>query len=359
MTPIERHAVERAYRSGHFWSPDAINAAGGVLTLADLRKVRIDDAVTIAALRSMSQSEAVVYAAAVEQAHGRAPDFDGVVGPAMTALTKTPRCHVPDIAPPPGTQFAFDDPAVHGVAVVMQQDAMKQATGSGNWANCHGVGDYHSAVVRVQTGGVPSFLRPVFSDVLKRVQKAYAGIGLLFRFIDEGRDDIFTRKQWEGPVNIEFSFVGSSSGWIGLAIVGNGQGCASNIWCRYLATYRGGSSQQSIAQQWTTLIKHELGHNCGLDHSRGGVMNPSIVNGLAPEWSANDPSTSILKRWYGGEPVPMDEPKPEPPKPPTPPEPDRIAELETRADKAEAALLAQQGINAWLMDRLDALEADR
>jgi hypothetical protein len=47
---------------------------------------------------------------------------------------------------------------------------------------------------------------------------------------------------------------------------------------------------------------HELGHNAGLDHSRGGVMNPSIVSGLAPSW-AGDPSEPILNRYYGGEPI--------------------------------------------------------
>lgn len=355
MTPIQEQAVRRAYDAGHFWSPEAIQT-GDIPTLDDLKKVRVTDPVVVAALRSLSKSESIVYSDACEHCHGRSPQFDGEVGPAMAALVKTPRCSVPDIAPPAGMFPAFEDEVVQGVALVMQQDAAKEATGRGNWRNCHGVGDYHSAVVRVQTGGVPSFLRPVFSDVLKRVQKAYAAIGLLFRFVDEGKADIFTGEPWRGGVNIEFSFVGSSSGWIGLAIVGNGQGCASNIWCRYLATYRGGSSQQSIAQQWTTLIKHELGHNCGLDHSRGGVMNPSIVSGLASEWSSSDPSTRILQSWYGGEPVPIDEPKPEPPKPP---EPDRFDTLEKRVDTLEAKLLAQLGVNAWLQDRITSLEAGR
>jgi hypothetical protein len=66
-----------------------------------------------------------------------------------------------------------------------------------------------------------------------------------------------------------------------------------------------------------TLIKHELGHNSGLGHSRGGVMNPSIINGLPVSWK-NDPSESQLRKWYGGEPVPGGNPlPPDTPQPPT------------------------------------------
>lgn len=352
MTPTQEQAIQRAWNAGHFWSQGALKA-GGVSSLEDLKKVKVTDPVVIAALQSLSQSESVVYSTACEHAHGRLPDFDGEVGPAMSALVKTPRCSVPDVTPPAGSLFAFEDSAVQGVTIQLQKDAIAQATGKGNWAHCHGVGDYHSAVVRVKTSGIPSFLKPVFPEVLKRVQKGYAGIGLLFHFIDESKENLLTGEVWRGQVNIEFSFVSSSSGWIGLAIVGNGQGCTSNIWCRYLATYKGGNSPESITKQWTSLVSHELGHNCGLDHSRGGVMNPSIVNNLPNPWADSDPSTRILKSWYGGKPVPLDEPEPEPPKV------DRIDELEKRVDMLEAKLLAQLGINAYLSDRITTLENAR
>jgi len=350
MTPVEQKVIQRAWDTGHFWSQEALKE-GGVLSLSDLKKVKVTDPVVVAALRSLSQSESVVYSSACEHIYGRQPVFDGAVGPAMAAMVQVPRCYVPDVPPPPNAAVDYSDPDINTVARMMQDDSIRQATGSGNWAHCHGVGDYHSAVVRVKTSGTPSFLKPVFSDVLKRVQKGYAGIGLLFHFIDENKTDLLTGEEWSGAVNIEFSFVSSSSGWIGLAIVGNGQGCTSNIWCRYLSTYRGGSSADSIARQWTSLIAHELGHNCGLDHSRGGVMNSSIVNNLPDPWVDSDPSTRILKSWYGGEPVPMDKPEP-----PAPPKPDRIDELEKRVDQVEAKLLAQLGVNQYLLSRISDLE---
>lgn len=200
---------------------------------------------------------------------GKQMDVNGEMGPATEFAMNLPRCGHPDHSPP----------ADIGMAV-----------GRGNWPRCHGVGDYHAVSVKI-ANSPPSFLAPHFEEVKKRVTEAYAEVGLLIH--------------WDGrsPVNIDFSFVNRSSGWIGLAIVGQNQGCNSRIWCRYLASYRGGSSAESIIQQWTTLIKHELGHNTGMSHFRGGVMNPSIVNGL-PTSFRGDPTFNTLTSKFGGERVP-------------------------------------------------------
>lgn len=207
--------------------------------------------------------------------------IDGVVGPAMQELFDQPRCQCPDY-----------------------QAGVIAAIGSGSWKACHGIGDFHAASVRIDRTNLPSFLAPVFDEVLSRVQKAYDEIGLRFWF--DGR----------APVQTEMSFVNSSDGWIGLAIVpGSALSCsASPIWLRLLATYKGGSTPEAIIAQWTSLIKHELGHNCGLSHSSGGVMNPSIVNGLPWSWRG-DPSEPLLKSRFGGVPIPAE------PIPPTPPGP--------------------------------------
>lgn len=164
--------------------------------------------------------------------------------------------------------------------------------GGGNWPGCHGVGNYHSATVAFDMRGCPAHVRPHMEEIWRRVVKAYRQVGLLLV-----RDDANTRP------NIAASWVTQSDGWIGLAIVGSGQGCSDSIWCRYLATYRGGSTDEQIINQWTTLVMHEIGHNCGLSHSSGGIMNPSLINGLAPTWEG-DPSERTLRAWYGGEAVP-------------------------------------------------------
>ena len=274
------------------------------------------DPVAVQALISLAKSDVPAHAAAVLQKHGRGPDFDGEAGPAMAAFLEVGRCPVPDFAPPKGVVFSFDDPGLQEVVEQMQDDGSAEAIGSGNWAGCHNIGNFHSAIINVDVSGLPSFLNPVFRQVIVNVQRAYAGVGLLFRFISSGRDMI-TGESNGDQSNTDMSFVNSSSGWIGLAIVGQNQSCGSKIWCKFLNTYRGGSDNQSIIQQWTTLIKHELGHNCGRGHTNGGVMNPrSLMVSLSIGYQS-DPSTSWLKQQFGGVPVPIPggEDTPLPPQP--------------------------------------------
>ncbi len=187
------------------------------------------------------------------------------------------------------------------------------ALGTGGWKNCHGAENHHNAIVLVNPNNMPNHLAPHFHEVLSRVQKAYADIGMLFRFCwtqNGQKRDILTDDVVEGSTNIDFTFT-IGNGWIGLAIVGNGsnQTCQAKIWCQYHYPY----NPSDTVTQWTTLIKHELGHNCGLGHSSGGVMNPSIVNGLPPEWSESDPSTATLKYWFSGVPVEIPGAEPDPP----------------------------------------------
>ena len=195
--------------------------------------------------------------------HGRPAQCDGQIGPATMRMMELPRCGCRDY-----------DPNV------------KPAVGKGNWPRCHDIGDFHAATVHVNEGGMPSFLKPVFDEVWQRTVAAYDEVGLRFIRVDDN------------GANIEFSFVRGSRGWIGLAIVGQGQSCGSQIWCKYLASYK----PSNVVREWSTLVMHELGHNAGLQHSRGGVMNPSVIRGLPASWTG-DPSLPILKRYFGGEPI--------------------------------------------------------
>jgi len=171
---------------------------------------------------------------------------------------------------------------------------IQTAYGSGNWKGCHDIGDFHAVNV-VERQGPPAFLAPLWEQVKENVIEAYAEVGLR----------VFFNKP-DAPANTHLEFVNQSDGWIGLAIVCNNCTCSSSpIFNRYLATYRGGSTSTAIIQQWTSLVKHELGHNTGMSHTRGGVMNPSIVNGLPISWR-NDPAWKMLVARFGGVPVPLD-----------------------------------------------------
>jgi len=339
---LSQFAIRVAYLYGHFWGPD--NKDGWNVKQEDLKNLSITDPVVVQALRSLSLMDPARYAEIVVQKHMRPPDFDGQFGPAMEAFIQLGRCPIPDHAPPPGVVFAFDDPWIQQVVERMQANSL-EAVGGGNWPSCHGVGNFHCSIVRVDASLMPSFLRPVFKDVITRVQQAYAGVELLFRFTSESGIDLLTDENIDGEsVNSEMSFVNSSSGWIGLAIVGQNEGCDSKIWCRFLNTYQGGTTPEQITTQWITLLKHELGHNCGLSHSSGGVMNPSIVNGLPVEWVPNDPSTRILQKSFGGAPVPIPGGgTPEPPKPPSETLEKRVEnlELQSRIQQAMTKALAE------------------
>lgn len=240
-----------------------------ILDAVRASRLTLEDHLVKEALRSHQELEAQ-YNLVSQAYHGRPIVADGEAGPATEFVMRLERCGHPDYAPP---------------------EDVAAAVGQGNWARCHNVGDFHAVSIQVQNSP-PSFLAPLFDQVKERVTQAYAEIGLLIHW--DGR----------GPVNIQFSFVSRSSGWIGLAIVSNNSTCNSGpIWCRYLSTYKGGNTDADIVTQWTTLVKHELGHNTGMSHSRGGVMNPSIVNGLPVSWEG-DPSHRLLVSRFGGKPVP-------------------------------------------------------
>ena len=307
--------IQMAWETGHFWSPLCLNGAN--VGQDDLKHLSPADPVVRDAIRSMCAIQGEVYKSAGRVIYSREPVNDGWIGPAVRALAEVPRCRVPDYPPPPGVKFSFNDPFLQEVVLRMQNTASLKQIGAGNWKGCHGIGNFHAAIVSVDDSRLPAFLRPLWIQVLRNVQLSYAQVGLLWIFAKDGTD-ILTGKQTDGHVQTNMSFVSSSDGWIGLAILGQNETCSTSpIWCRFLATYRGGNSDAAIVNQWTTLVKHELGHNCGRNHTSGGVMNPSIVNGLPVEWVPGDPSTGWLKQQFGGVLVPgSGDPPPPPPPPP-------------------------------------------
>lgn len=199
------------------------------------------------------------------QHHGRPARANGMRGPATDDLFKLPRCGCCDYG-----------------------ENVQAATGTGSWKGCHDVGDFHAATAYIDDQYMPSFLKPVWDKVWERSAAAYAEIGLRW-----------TRVGDRGEANTIISFERGRKSWIGLAVVGQNESCTSTIWAQFLASY----NPDDTVAMWTELVMHELGHNASLQHSRGGVMNPSIVRGLPASWK-DDPSEPILRRLYGGEPVP-------------------------------------------------------
>lgn len=206
--------------------------------------------------------------------HSRPAHADGDVGPATRELFALPRCGHPDYGP-----------------------KIAAATGSGNWKGCHGIGDFHSALIHVDYTDMPEFLKLHWEEVWERAVASFAEIGLsLLRTEDKSR------------ANITVSFETRRQNWIGLAIVGSGQSCSDTIWAQFHAGYH----PQKIVSMWTQLLMHEFGHNCGWQHTRGGVMSATLMVELPPTWKG-DPIYPLAKRMYGGVPVPGTTPPDVPP----------------------------------------------
>ncbi len=200
--------------------------------------------------------------------HGRPVRPNTGMGPATEELFKMSRCGCPDYDGKP-----------------------QRKIGTGSWKSCHKIGSYHAATVYIDERNMPSFLKPHFDVIWERTVAAFEAIGL--RFIRVNKKD---------GANVYFSFDTGRRNWIGLAIVGSGQSCTDQIWCKYAASYQ----PSDIIAFWTELLMHELGHNCGLRHTRGGIMNAVLMAGLAPTWRG-DSSEPLLNQWFGGVPIPRDD----------------------------------------------------
>ena len=229
------------------------------------------------------------FTALGRQHHAREAVADGEAGPATFAALSLPRCGAPDFSPAkaPGWEGA-------------------EAVASGPWKRCHNVGDFHAVSVEWQNAPPASLKekfnaqRTVFQEAMRRAVLGYAEIGLLIHFSGPGTEATTAKT----PVQIKASFVASSDGWIGLAVIGNnGLGCSGNqLWCRYLQSYGRNFPLEDRAHFWAVLIMHELGHNCGLGHTSGGIMNPSI-NRTTPRWVGDTAANWMISR-FGGVRVP-------------------------------------------------------
>jgi len=265
----DRRLIELLNQYGHLLCP-----FGEPRTLSkSIEKLTMDDDIVHDAVASYQAMHATamepIIAAFYPKRTSAAVKPDGVMGPATKALLETARCACPD----------------YDMALPMEM------AGSGNWRGCNGIGDFHCAIVKITTP-IPSFLQPHFDLIWSQTVESYAELGLLLR-----RDDNAVRPQ------IEVSFVQPSGGWIGLAIVGNGVQCGDTIWAQFDKNYR----PASLVSDWTSLLKHEFGHNCGLQHSSGGVMNPYLMTGLPVSW-IGDPSHQLLVQRFGGVRVPSANP---------------------------------------------------
>lgn len=273
--------IEWLDRHGYFNSPSVLQL--GKPEKHELPRLRLKDHVVQAAIREAQDFNGILLEEHSFDLHRRSAIHDGDFGPATEQVILTPRCGEPDFYPPDSQEARAIMPAVGN---------------GGNWPRCHGIGNYHAASISV-TNSPPPHVAPHFPEIIRRVTIAEQQIGLQLYWDGVGSPI----KSGKRPYNLTFTFVQTSSGWIGLAQVASNVGCsASTLFSRYLARYMSGSSAEAIIRQWCVLIMHEITHNKGSGHTRGGIMNPSILS-LPASWQ-NDILLPWLRTRYGGVAVP-------------------------------------------------------
>ena len=266
--------IQKLWQYGHFHNTDVKEAELPSLRLTD-REVKI-------ALQSYQDFFAVELDRFTAERHGRISVADGDFGPATQDLLLMERCGYPDYS-------------------------IEAANGSGSWpSGCHPKWpSNHCFTIQVDKRGMPSYLKDTFEPAFALVQQAYANMGIVF-LREDNNPKANTVITWQ-----------RGSGWIGLAIVPRNPKCGERIWAKFDNRYQ----PSQLLDQWSRLIAHELGHNMGMSHSRGGVMNPSITSGVFTKTAwRGDPSEPLLRRMFGGVPVNLTGSDPIPPISPQPPE---------------------------------------
>lgn len=296
MPLTDKEILMEAYLRGHAWDPKFPNLANldrGRVALMDGSEA---DAKQLVASRQDSDANMDALVAAFHKRPYAVPDGD--IGPATRALAELPRCPVPDFAPPPGALIDLGDPDLNKVAESMQ--AWAAASGSGSWPmpGCdpdrQGV---HSIRVRIDPARMPSTIAAYHKEALGWVTAAYAEIGVAVRYLMSASGDCEIAKRFEG-------LAGGVIGWNEFP---SSNTCNQTINGRLDTGY----APNDGGKLWANLECHETGHGVGLQHTRGHIMNPSILLIWPLSWKGG-PSFSTLQRYFGGEPIAAPVPDPVP-----------------------------------------------
>ncbi len=296
MDPKE--ALRQAFLRGHFWGFDE-----GQLTLDEVLALDVNHKLARQAWDSWRAADAN-YDTLLMAAHPQrrfAAYHDDTFGPATEALVSLPRCPLPDSVPPEGVDFT----GLHAWEQKLLQSYREFATGSGGWpVGCDPERtDVHSIRVNVNTSRRPATITEYFDKAVEAAIACAAEIGIAGRIILDGDAQ---------KAEIEVKWENIPGGVIGYQYFPQPNTCRQTTSGRLDTAY-----QPSSWKMFATLFVHEhFGHGIGFQHTRGGIMNPSILS--VPLSYVNDPAYSQAQRMYGGQPIPVDPTEPEDPTtPPT------------------------------------------
>lgn len=255
-------------------------------------------------VRSFQELDANV-AAMVGALHGRALVADGDVGPATEAVLGFRRCAMPDFAPPPGASFHYDDPNLQAAVESMQRAAAEPRITGPYWRGCDPQRpDVHSLVIGIDASDAPSVFKANVEQILAERTRIAAEIGVAVRFV-------INPKSLDGLQQYQV-YRSIPGGVIGMNYFPNSNSCGRIPNGSMDSTYNPSNVRLHIG-----LGTHESeGHGFGFNHTRGGIMNPSILD--SPLTWKGDAAWSQVTRYYPAEPL---EPAPTPIPGPTPEDP--------------------------------------
>lgn len=301
--------LNTARATGHFWDqsyPDVLN-----VNLSSFDKLKIRDRVARDAIASMQRAD-LNFEALVWDQHKRAPIYDGEVGPATMKLVEgwttkgspLARCPIPDFAPPPNATFHYDDPDLQAAVESMQRAAAEPPITGPYWRGCDsqrpGV---HSLVIGIDIKNAPSVFLQNQEKILAARIACAAEIGVAVRFVinPTSLDGLQQLQVYKG--------IGGST--IGLNYFPSSNSCG-----RIPNGSMDSGYNPSNWQLHACLGCHESeGHGFGFNHTRGGIMNPSILLVWPLSWKG-DTGWSQVTQYYPAKPL-VD---PTPPPPPPPPD---------------------------------------
>jgi hypothetical protein len=286
----DKELLVESYLRGHSFNPEYPHLQ--TLDLDRISKMNGDeqDAKDLMASRQKSDENFDRLALFI---HNRPANHDGEIGPATRHLALLQRCPMPDFAPPPGARIDTGIPELNAAIESMQRAA---AMGSGSWPSCDPERpNVNSLRIRIDISRCPSTIRAYLDKALQAVVECYAEVGCALRYIlNDNSADCEIQKRFE-PL---------AGGVIGWNEFPNPNTCDQVIDGRLDTGYA-----PTDWRYWANLEAHETGHGVGLQHTRGHIMNPSILlvwrDSPKPNISwKGGPSEAAMNRYFGGQPIP-------------------------------------------------------
>lgn len=292
--------VHWLWKFGHFANqafPDVLN-----VTRETLDKLEVTHKLVQQAILSLQKLD-INFPQLVIRRHGREANYDGLIGPATMKLMELDRCNCPDYIHP-------DELEQNNILPTNDENIAFAGTGSWPKGCVPGYENYYAVRVDINTANQPSVWRQHQTWILQQCYKAQTEIGSLPIWVLNGvpeRAELSTR--WQ-------NIPGGVIGW---------NHVLTNAICGQTLYGRLDNSWNANKYMQARLLLHEVfGHGFGMGHTRGGIMNPSILNGPL-SWLPPDPAYRYMKQWFGGKQIilpdePPIEPEPEPEPEPTDPQ---------------------------------------